>query len=266
MYHYLAKFVFSFERHVAFKFSHLPGGSEVDLNFDNALRHCTYSKCLQQTWETDRYFSLDHHSDLKHDASHYIYDSVDGWLSNACMMAHGVVHPWAFKGERELIVRQLSPCFDRLSVASKEVDKYLCENGDLGQQIETDRQGNGEVRDGTKEKAARLVGLIANYAALFERHKLPDEAPRPTRLSQDVPHPARKWEREILLDRLVLMLENHDYDEFDSVVTEVLAEMNGRLAKIRHAGEHLFYADGYKEFRCDVQMNFLSNEDEVKTW
>jgi hypothetical protein len=122
---------------------------------------------------------------------------------------------------------------------------------------EIDMQADGKVQDSIGTKALHLITLIQHYADSFERQNLPDDGVKTLCHHQYSPHVTRMWEREILLDRLASMVENQDYREFNSVVAEVLAEMNGRLAQIRHAGKHLFDGDGYGDWRCDVEMNWL---------
>ncbi|PQE23079.1 hypothetical protein CJF32_00004472 [Rutstroemia sp. NJR-2017a WRK4] len=256
MYQYLAGFALSFEIHVAFKLSMAPGRSESNPSFACRLQGWAQSDCKQNTWKKNCYrFNYGHY--------HVLYDFLDAKLDKAREYAYEFHSPW-FKRYRKRTVQYLSPHFDRLAAASKEVDEYLHTAGHLRQQIETEILLRGRLEDSTETKAVHLVTLIENYASSFERHKLLDSGATFLRYHKYSPHITKMWEREILLDRLASMMESHDYTEFNSVVTEVLAEMNGRLAKIRHAGKHLFDGDGYGDWRCDVEMHFLGDKDEVK--
>ncbi|KAF7956624.1 hypothetical protein EAE96_003958 [Botrytis aclada] len=150
-----------------------------------------------------------------------------------------------FKLNREEIVKQLRLQYKRLLDASRNLKSFKSERNTF--------------RERKNSAFAHWLLLIEQYAAEFERKKNPYTAAEFRRQKRRFDNLRSTWPREVMLAKLDRMMEDCEFDEFETVALKVEEDMDKQVAGMTAAWKDLFTADVYKkerfcQYRFDVEV------------
>ncbi|TGO66752.1 hypothetical protein BOTNAR_0055g00330 [Botryotinia narcissicola] len=146
-----------------------------------------------------------------------------------------------FKQHREEVVKQLWLQYNRVLDAAKKLKAFRC----------TGDQFRGRKNAGL----AHWLLLIENYAAEFEREKNPNTAAEFRRQKRRFDNLRSTWPREIMLAKLDRMMEDQEFEEFETVAEKVEKDMDKQVVEMTIAWRELFRADVYKESFCQYKFD-----------
>ncbi|TGO42571.1 hypothetical protein BHYA_0007g00710 [Botrytis hyacinthi] len=147
----------------------------------------------------------------------------------------------SFKQHREEVVKQLRLQYNRLLDAAKKL-KFFRSTGD-------------QFRGRRNAGFAHWLLLIEKYAEEFEREKNPDTAAEFRRQKRRFDNLRSTWPREVMLAKLDRMMEDREFDEFETVAQKVEEDMDKQVVEMTVAWRDLFRADVYKESFCQYKFD-----------
>ncbi|TGO27011.1 hypothetical protein BPAE_0049g00380 [Botrytis paeoniae] len=147
----------------------------------------------------------------------------------------------SFKQHREEVVKQLRLQYKGLLDASNKLKSFKSERDQFWER---------------KDSAfAHWLLLIEKHAAEFERKKNPDTAAEFRRQKRRFNNLRSTWPREIMLAKLDRIMEDREFDEFETVALKVEEDMDKQVAGMSAAWRDLFKADVYKERFCQYKFD-----------
>ncbi|TGO61811.1 hypothetical protein BCON_0024g00110 [Botryotinia convoluta] len=150
----------------------------------------------------------------------------------------------SFKQHREEAIKGLRLQYKRLLDASKKLKSF--------------KSGRDKFLERKDSAFTHLLLLIEQYAAEFERKKNPDTAAEFRRQKRRFDNLRATWPREIMLAKLDRMMEDQEFDEFETVALKVEEDMDKQVAGVTAAWRDLFKADVYKERFCQYRFDVVA--------
>ncbi|KAG4026894.1 hypothetical protein MFRU_035g00460 [Monilinia fructicola] len=172
------------------------------------------------------------------------------WAADAVVGAQNL----EFKDQRDLIIKDLRPQYDRLLAASEKLQTLK-----FRMPI---KHRFYEARKNYHHACASWLVMLDSYAKEFERGKDLGTLAGFRRQKRRFDRLHATWPREKMLAELQGMLEDENFEDFSKVAEEVEEDMNRQLADMTAAWKNLFIADVYPGERfCNAELSLIVDEE-----